>query len=71
MNYTDHIRTDLATTGNLGINPRHVEAFMRLEYGTLDALSPDKFTREVKMAAECVKAAGPQESEGLASSYGL
>ena len=30
------------------VNGRHVEAFMRLEYGTLDHLAEDKFREEIQ-----------------------
>jgi hypothetical protein len=52
-------------------DPRHVEAFMRLEHGTLDQLSPARFTEEVFVSALCVAEAGPVDSEALAVSYGL
>lgn len=53
-----------------GYDPRHVEAWMRLENGTLGGLSPDHFKSEVKIATMCVDAA-PERSEKLAKSYGL
>ncbi len=51
-------------------DPRHVEAFMRLEYGTLDALGPEHFRREVNMACLCIDA-DEAAAERLAQSYGL
>lgn len=30
------------------VNGRHVEAFMRLEYGTLDHFAEDKFKEEIQ-----------------------
>lgn len=50
--------------------PRLIEAYMRNEHGTLDALAPDAFAAEVKIAASCV-AADPSLAELLAQSYGL
>lgn len=49
-------------------NPRHVEAWMRLEYGTLDhlMLSAQFLSPFVEMARE-----HPRDSENLARSYGL
>ena len=52
-------------------DPRHVEAWMRLEHPTLDGLSPEGFAAEVRMAIACIAEAGPQESEALAASFGL
>jgi hypothetical protein len=34
-------------------DPAHVEAWMRLEYGTLDALSPARFAAEVSQRRGC------------------
>lgn len=69
--YRDLIRETLARLGRLGMDPRHVEAWMRLEYKTLDALGGPRWNRAVREAAECVEAAPRGESESLALSYGL
>lgn len=53
------------------VEPRYIEAWMRLEHGTLDALSPSQFHAEVMQATECVKASSRRENESLAKSYGL
>ena len=53
------------------VDPRHVEAWMRLEHPTLDGLSAAELEREVDEAATLVRAAGPIESEALAASFGL
>lgn len=52
-------------------DPRHIEAFMRSEHGTLDALSPSRFRAEVKIAAMCVDEGGKDMAERIAKSYGL
>lgn len=52
------------------LDPRHVEAYMRLEYATLDHLDPAKFRREARSAAACVRQ-DPDQAEALAVSYGL
>jgi hypothetical protein len=52
-------------------NPRHVEAWLRIEHGTLDHLSHARFEREVAIALECIASATPEQSEQLARSYGL
>ena len=51
-------------------NPAHVEAFMRCEHGTLDALSAAEFIAEALIAAQCAES-DPAMAEQLAQSYGL
>lgn len=62
---------DLILSATTRHNPRHVEAFMRAEHGTLDALSPGAFRAEALAAAACVDQAGFDFSEKLAQSFGL
>lgn len=64
--YRDRI-TQLAPT----YDPRHIEAFMRSEHGTLDHLSPDTFAAEVAIAVMCIEDGGMEFGERLAKSYGL
>jgi hypothetical protein len=45
-----------------------VEAFMRLQYGTLDHLSRDDFKQEIRLFRECVKAE-PDLIRSLKASY--
>lgn len=52
-------------------DPRHIEAFMRIMSGTLDHLSPSQFRTEVRAAATCVDAGGPDFAERVARSYGF
>jgi hypothetical protein len=51
-------------------DPRHIEAYMRLERGTLDSLSKHDFD---KLARDCAKAVRYDRAgaETLARSYGL
>lgn len=55
---------------DLGEDVRHVEAYMRLEYGTLDHLDRDRFDA---LAKECAAAAAldRDEAEALARSMGF
>ena len=70
--YEQLIRETLAKIGRIGAaDARHVEAWMRLERGTLDALSADQFRAEVEVALECIEASTTSESESLAESFGL
>jgi hypothetical protein len=70
--YQQKIRESLTRTGHVGAaDPRHVEAWMRLEHGCLDGLSRQQFTEEVAIALQCVAAATTADSEALATSMGL
>jgi hypothetical protein len=53
------------------VDPRHVEAWMRLENPTLDGLSAAEFEREIDLAMVAIATAGTDESEALAASFGL
>jgi len=69
--YRDLIRETAARLGRVGIDSRHVEAWMRLEHGCLDGLSPRQFADEVEVAIGCIDEAGDATSERLAASFGL
>lgn len=70
--YQQRIRMRLAETGHVGkYEPRHIEAYMRLECGTLDGLSRERFNAEVEISRQCVDAGGVEDAEALAQSYGL
>lgn len=68
--YRQMIREVLARIGRIGTDPRHVEAYMRLEHPTLDGLSREAFAREVEAGAVCAMA-DPVKAEELAQSYDL
>ena len=53
------------------VDPRHVEAWMRLEHPTLDALSRHSLEAEIDVAMALTVEAGALESEALAASFGL
>jgi hypothetical protein len=70
--YQELIREDLARQGLIGVaDARHIEAWMRCEHPTLDGLSTEEFSREVALAAACVREASGDLSEQLAKSFGL
>ena len=50
-----------------GYDPRHIEAFMRVEHSTLDGLSPSRFRSEVRLAALAVDEGGKELAESVAS----
>lgn len=52
-------------------DPRHLEAYARLKYSTLSHLSREELREEAEIGADCVKAVGVEEAEGLAKSFGL
>lgn len=68
--YQDMIRTHAARLGFIGIDPRHVEAIMRLEHGTLDSLSRSQFNAEIEAAIPFI-VRDKSEAESLAQSFGL
>ena len=53
------------------VDPRHVEAWMRIEHPTPDGLSEAEFVTAMHTALAAVVEAGPEASEELARSYGL
>lgn len=54
-----------------GYDPRHVEAYMRIGHGTLDALSRSQFMQEVRIACGCIDEVGIEAAESCAISMGL
>ena len=70
--YTQTFRELLAETGSLGADPRHAEAWARLEWGTLDHLSRAELRRFVGEMHEVLTQPGYRDQcESLARSYGL
>lgn len=69
--YQATIAAILAALGRSDVSPpRHVEAFIRLEYRTLDHLSRADFRRETAIALECIDL-DADAAERLAQSFGL
>ena len=68
--YREIIRETAARIGLAGIDPAGIEGHMRLQYGTLDHLTPDDFGREIEMAARC-EAAEPGYLSRVAAEHGL
>ena len=54
-----------------GIDARHVEGYMRLQYGTLNHLGWPEIRREVKIAIACIREEGYGIAESNAQSFGL
>lgn len=70
--YERIIREILAETGHLGqYDPRHIEAYMRVQYGTLDHLTREQFRDDMAIARECVDLDGVRNAEDAAISYGM
>ncbi|MBA4387655.1 MAG: hypothetical protein C0404_06715 [Verrucomicrobia bacterium] len=70
--YQQLIREILTHAGRIGTaDPRHIEAWMRVEHPTLDALTHELFVAEVGVALQCIAAASVTDNESLAQSYGL
>jgi hypothetical protein len=69
--YQDIIREELARAGRIGVDPVHVEAFMRLDSPTLDGLSATEFGDLARESAATVHDIGPAEAANVARSFGL
>ena len=69
--YQRSIAAILVTLRREDVDPRHVEGYMRVAHGTLDALTLVGFREEVKLAVECVDEGGIDQADDLARSYGL
>jgi hypothetical protein len=52
-------------------DPRHVEAYIRLEHSTLGGLSREQFEFEVGIALACIATVGAEQAERCARSFGL
>ena len=61
---------DLVHRLDPAINSAGVEASMRLQYGTLDHLTPQTFADEIKLARQCQEQ-DPDFLHSIAASYGL
>jgi len=69
--YQRMIRERLENMGCVNYDPRHIEAYMRLENSTLDGLSSTHFNREIKVSIKCIQMEGIEMAESLAVSFGL
>ncbi len=69
--YQETIRGILDRKGITGIEPRHIEAFMRVYVGTLDGLDRRRFTRLTMDAVEEIRGCKPEVVARVAASYGL
>lgn len=54
-----------------GVDPRHIEAYIRLQYSTLSHLDWPAIRREVRIAVDCIKHGGVEQAEQCAQSFGL
>ena len=68
--YRKMIEQVLAQLGETA-DPRHVEAYIRVEHPTLDHLSAERFRSEVRIALSCIEMEGEAGAETLARSFGL
>jgi len=54
-----------------GIDPRHLEGYIRLQFSTLGHLDWPTIRREVKLGIACIKEGGIDAAERNAKSFGL
>jgi hypothetical protein len=70
--YHKTIKDALDKAGILGkYDPRHIEAFLRVHYGTLDHLSMEDFIREMPICIDAINEGGVETAEAIAQSEGL
>ena len=69
--YQQLIREFAARLGRIGVDPHHVEAWIRVEHSTLDWMDRERFHFEVEVEIACIDHAGDDQSEALARSFGL
>lgn len=69
--YKERIELTLKVLGRPEVDPGHIEAWMRMDHGTLDGLSPRDFRQAVKVGVEAVDQCGEKLSQEVASTYGL
>ena len=70
--YQKSIKENLKAMGlEKNYDPRHIEAYIRIEHDTLNGLSPAVWKREINIATECINVGGVEHAEGLAQSFGL
>jgi hypothetical protein len=69
--YQKMIEKILKKIGRAHMDPRHIEAYMRLEHEVLDGLSREQFEVSVQISSCCVQAEGHVKAEELAKSYAL
>lgn len=68
--YADSIQEILDEMGREA-DPRHIEAYIRLEHSTMDHLSAQRLRLETQVALGCIDLEGTEIAESLAKSYGL
>jgi hypothetical protein len=69
--YYERIKQDLARRGRTDLDPRHIEAYMRLEHSTLDGLNEIRFRKEITVSILCINLDGLKNAESCAKSFGL
>lgn len=69
--YQETIKRRLLTLRRTEVDPRHVEAWMRVAHPTLDGLSSVQFDYEVLIAVGCLDAWPPKDNDRLAETFGL
>jgi len=69
--YYERIKEDLARRGRIDVDPRHVEAYIRLVGKTMDGLTEIQFRREISIGMSCIEVYGLVNAESCAKSFGL
>jgi hypothetical protein len=69
--FHDAIMRQLVKINRTELDPRHIEGYMRLQYGNLGNLDDVTFLAEAKICAQCIDAGGVEEAESNAVSFGM
>lgn len=73
MNIETYFQRSIVEKGlvPVGIDPRHLEGYIRLQFATLGHLDWPTIRREVKLCIACIKEGGVDAAEQNAKSFGL
>ena len=69
--YQRIIKITLAELNRSDVSPVHVEAWMRMAHGALDALCIEEFKLAVRVSVRCITKTSQAENDELAQSMGL
>jgi len=69
--YYGKIEASLKKFGRPELDPRHIEAYMRLAHDALSGLTPHQWEEEVMIGIGCIDLEGIMTAERLADSYGI
>ncbi len=69
--WQEEIRKEIERQGKVGVDARHVEAYMRTQNPSFNSLTSEEFRYEVAISIRCVELTSKGGSEILVQSWGL